>query len=91
MSSHLKLRHKYDYDTYTVPIIFFSQIYITFPSKDYDKEDDAILRQVMEQSKSLASQSNSQSFPIAESAFGQAQDAEDEIMRQILELSKHEK
>jgi len=70
LSSHLKLRHKYDYDTYT----------------DYDKEDDAILRQVMEQSKSAGFQN----FPVAEPAFSQDQDADDEIMRQILELSKHE-
>jgi len=70
----LKLRHKYDYDTYT----------------DYDKEDDAILRQVMEQSKSAGFHSNSQNFPVAEPAFSQDQDADDEIMRQILELSKQE-
>lgn len=45
----MQMRHQFDYDTYTVLISYY--IKKTFIHlKDYDQEDDATLRQVLEQS-----------------------------------------
>jgi len=89
LSSHLKLRHKFDIDTYTVNER--KAFWLIFP-QDYDKEDDAILRQVLEQSKSTSfGNANLPPAYASENSNQNLVDAEEEMLRQILELSKNDK